>query len=526
MSKNPALVSGDISAAAVLKPRLLAAMRSNIILQPLTVILGVAGSVLVARVLGPELLAVVHAIVAIVVLLTVFLDFGLGRSLPKILPDLSVRYGRKAAMSVARSILKLKLALVFLGLGLLLGLQALGIVVGPFKIATSSWAIPLVCVSLVLATVSGVWESSAVAAFHHGSLNRISLGTGALLLAVTVVVALAYRDPYLVVLATQCILIVRLLLVAKWARYDLDKTENNNAEAAVSWPGLLHRYGSYSGTTYCLFLFNRFVFSAGLVVWLMSSASAETAAVANAALALTIVGRIFDIANLPLNQIQGPLFARLYAEGDEGRFAQTQHLLVGVLCMTSGAMAVVVVGLGPTVLSLLYGSSYVSGVTWAVYGSLVAMLSNPFSLGSTTLLQRDRFSSLFAGLGASTAVVLVGIWASLRWLEPSELGLWCVLTVLTSRAVFYLATDLWCDRTIFAWRGTSVKMRAFAATAIAVGSMVIGGWNHSANVVWGFPLGALVWLFVWRLSGGLGTSLRLRLEDLLGSGLTPLIRYL
>jgi O-antigen/teichoic acid export membrane protein len=526
MSKNPALVSGGISAEGVLKPRLFAAMRSNVILQPLTLILGVAGSVFVARLLGAELLAVVHAIGAIVVLLTVFLDFGLGRSLTKILPDVSVRHGRKAAVSVAWSILKMKLALVLLGLGLLLGLHSQGIVVGPFRIATSFWAIPLVCLSLLLTAASGVGESSAIAAFHHDFLNRISLGTTAAVLAVTVIVALVYRDPYLVVLATQCVLIVRLALVMKWGRYDLDRNERNDALAAVSWRRLLQGYGRYSGTTYCLSLFNRFVFSAGLVVWLMSSANAETAAVANAALALTIVGRVFDLANLPVNQIQGPLLARLYAEGDEERFAQTQHLLVGVLCMTSGALAVAAVGLGPTVLSLLYGSAYVSGVSWAVCGSSVAMLSNPFSLGSTTLLQRDRFSALFVGLGISTAVVVLGIWSSLRWLEASELGLGFVLTVLGSRAAFLLVTDLWCDRTVFGWRGTSIKMRAFAATALTTLGMLVGGWNHSANVVWGFPLAVLVWLFAWRLTGGLGSSLRLRLEKFLGPTLAPVIRYL
>jgi O-antigen/teichoic acid export membrane protein len=526
MSKTPALVSADIGVEAVLKPRLLAAMRSNIILQPLTLILGVAGSVVVARVLGPELLAVVHALGAIVVPLTVFLDFGLGRSLPKLLPDVSVRYGSKAAEAIARKILKLKLTLVLLGLGLLLVLQAHGVVPGPFKIATGSWTIPLVCLSLLLTTVSGVWESSAIASFHHGFLNRISLLSAALLLAVTVIVALAYRDPYRVVLAAQSVLILRLALLARWGRYDLDNGAGKDAEPPVSWHALLRRYGSYSGTTYCLFLFNRFVFSAGLVVWLMSSAYAEAAAVANAALALTIVGRVFDLANLPVNQIQGPLLARLYAEGDERRFAQTQHLLVGVLCITSGALAIVVVGLGPTVLSLLYGSSYGSGVSWAVCGSLVAMLSNPFSLGSTTLLQRNRFSSLFVGLGVSSAVLWLGTWASLQWLSPSELGLGCVLTVLGSRAAFFLVTDLWCDRSVFGWTGTSIKIRALAATALATAGMVAGGWNDSASVVWGFPLAALVWLFAWRVTGGLGSSLRLELEKILGSGLRPLVRYL
>jgi O-antigen/teichoic acid export membrane protein len=526
MNENPALLSRDIVAEAVLKPRLRAAVTSNVILQPLTLILGVAGSVVVARVLGPELLAAIHAIGAIAVLPSVFLDFGLGRSLPKILPEVSVRYGRKTAVSVARNILKLKLGLVFLGLGLLLCLQARGIVVGPFKIATSSWAIPLVALSLLLTTVSGVWESSAIAAFHHSFLNRISLATAALLAVMTVIIAAVFRDPYLVVLATQCVLVLRLLSVARWGRYDLDKTEKSDAALAVSWRSLLDRYGLYSGTTYCLFLFNRFVFSAGLVVWLMSSVNAEAAAVANAALALTVVGRVFDLANLPVNQIQGPLLARLYAEGDERRFAQTQHLLVGVLCITSGALAIVVVGLGPTVLSLLYGSAYVSGVSWAVCGSSVAMLSNPFSLGSTTLLQRDRFSALFVGLGISTAVVLLGIWSSLRWLEASELGLGFVLTVLGSRAAFLLVTDLWCDRTVFGWRGTSIKMRAFAATALTTLGMLVGGWNDSASVVWGFPLAALVWLFAWRLTGGLGSSLRLELETILGSGLRPLVRYL
>jgi O-antigen/teichoic acid export membrane protein len=510
----------------LVKSRLISAVHSNVILQPLSLVIWVAGSVLVARILGPELFAIINAISAIVVMLTTFLDFGISKSLHKILPDLSVKYGRQAAISAMQSLLKWKLGIVLLGFLVVLTLKAFGVVLGPARIAAGAWALPLVGVSAILSTVSGIWQSAAIASFHHSILNRVSLGMSTLIPAVSVAVVLLYRNPYLVVFASQCILLLQFLFIVRLARYDLDDAGGKEVNFPVSWRNLLHLYGRYCGMTYIAFLYNRFVFSASLIVWILSSTDVGAAVVANAALAMMIVGRVFDIANLPVNQIQGPLMARLFAECNEERFARTQRFLVSILCVTSGGLALLAVGLGPVVLSLLYGSEYGSAVRWGVFGAVLAMLGNPCSLGSTTLMQRERLRPIFVGFVSSAVIVIIGTYGSVKLMDPPEMGFGLILTVLSSRVSFFLVTDLWCDATVFKWEGSFVKLRAFCATTLSTALILLWGWNLPDNVAWGFPLGVLIWLVVWRLMGGLGKSTRARLEDLLGPGLRPLVRYL
>lgn len=524
MPESQALPFGKVPVEKLLRSRILAAVRSNVMLSPLTMIVGIAGSVGLARTLGPELLAVVNAIGAMASLLVVFLDFGLTRSLPKILPELSVRFGRQVAVSAMMSLLRLRLVMVLLGLGILIAIQAKGVILGPARLAASHWTFPLVGLAALLSSISGFWHASAAAAFHHHVLNRISLAASIVAPLVSVIVALVYRNPYVVAFATQCVLALQIFLIANWARYDLDDVGQTKGVASVSWRSLLHVYGKYSGATYIAFLFNRFAFSSSLVIWVMSSAGASAASVANASLAMGIVASVFDLANLPVNQIQGPLLARLFAEGNEARFARVQRLLVAVLSLTSGGLAILIAGLGPTVLKVLYGLNYASAVKWAVFGSLLAMLGNPFSLGNTTLMQRDCFRPVLVGLGISLLSIVAGTWLSLQWMS-AELGFGLVLTALGSRVVFWLVTDLWCDGTVFKWEGSVVKLRAVLATVLAVGSMLVGQWNRPEYLVWGIPIAGLIWLVAWRATGGLGSVLRAQLTGMLVPQLRPLVRY-
>ena len=100
----------------MLKDRLRSSMWVNLLFQPLIMVLSVIGSVVVARSLGPALMAVLAAVSATSATVTSFLDFGITRSLPKIMPDVSVRFGRRAAVQVQRRLTLAKLILVCVGL--------------------------------------------------------------------------------------------------------------------------------------------------------------------------------------------------------------------------------------------------------------------------------------------------------------------------------------------------------------------------------------------------------------------------
>jgi O-antigen/teichoic acid export membrane protein len=278
--------------------------------------------------------------------------------------------------------------------------------------------------------------------------------------------------------------------------------------------------------TYLLFLFNRFVYGLPLTLWLLTGCGVGANTIGNAALAVSIVGRGWDVANMPLANLRAPLLSRLHAEGDSGRFFRHQRLMTAVLVITSGPLAVGVLTLGPLVFGLLYGAQYATGVSWGVIAGVVALVANFFTLGNSTLHQTNRFLPELIGLAASAIFIAGNGLVAPRLLSEADRPLAIVLGYVIGRAIFWLITDLWVDARIFKWDGAAIKLRGLLAVGVALGgALLVGNGKPTGQVVAAFAGLALFWS-VFRLLGGVGRDTRGHITGLLSARLNSIARFL
>lgn len=510
----------------VLRDRLRSSMWANILLQPLIMALSVAGSVIVARVLGPELWAVVALVAATALTINSFFDLGLARSLPKLMPDVSIRFGQRAALRIQRRLSVVKLALNCLGFIGLLGASWLGLWRPPEGLTLSVWFFPLVGAKVLLGAVLAIYQSSAIAAFHNRLANQFTLFLTALDPILSVGAVLLMPNPYLVAGVLLVPTVIEILLLRRFARYDLDRDVSPQENAPTSWGWLFKEYWRYVGMTYLVFLFNRFVYGLPLTLWLLTILGAGANTIGNVALAVSIVGRGWDVANMPLANLRAPLLARLHAEGDAGRFFRHQRLMVAVLILTSGPLAVALLALGPLVFGLLYGAGYAAGVSWGVIAGVVALVANFFTLGNSTLHQTNRFLPELAGLAASAIFIVGNGLIAPRLLSQANWPLAVVLGYVIGRAIFWVITDLWVDARIFNWDGTAVKLRGLLAVAVALGGTLLMGNGEPIGQVVAAVVGLVLFWGVFRLLGGVGEETRGYVADLLGSKIKWAGRFL
>jgi len=501
-------------------------MWANLLLQPLIMMASIAGSVVVARALGPELWAVVAVISAAALTINSFFDLGLARSLPKIMPDVSIRFGQRAALLVQRRLSAAKLALNALGLMGLLGASWLGLWRAPGEITLSIWFFPLVGAKVLLGAILAIYQSSAGAAFHNRVTSQVTLFLTALDPLLSIGAGLLMPNPYLVVGVLLIPSVAEILLLRRFARYDLDRDTPSREDTPISWKWLLREYWRYVGMTYLLFLFNRFVYGLPLTLWLLTGCEVGASVLGNAALAVSIVGRGWDVANMPLANLRAPLLARLHAEGDSGRFFLHQRLMTAVLVITSGPLAVGILTLGPLVFGLLYGAQYVTGVSWGVIAGVVALVANFFTLGNSTLHQTNRFVPELAGLAASAVFIVGNGLVAPRLLSETDRPLAIVLGYVIGRAIFWLITDLWVDARIFKWDGAAVKLRGLLAVGVALGGASLIGNGELIRQVAAAIAGLALFWGVFRLLGGVGRDTRGHITGLLSARLNWIARFL
>lgn len=495
-----------------IRKRLHSSLRANILYQPLIMLASIAGSVVVARVLGPELLAVIATISAFAATITTFFDFGLTRSLPKIMPDISVYYGQQAALRAQRQLTFARVMLVTIGfLGLLL-LYTSGIWQSPEGLVLTVWFFPLITAKVLIGSVGSVYQSVATAAFHIRFLTRLTLAFAIINPLLSIAVALLSRDPYLIVTVGLVSSLTYVLLLRKFTHYDLDKSTHSGER--VEWRELFRKYRQYTGVTYLVFLFNRFVYGLPLTIWVLTWLGAGAGTIGNAAIAISVIQRGWDVANIPLKSLRAPLLARLHAQQDQGRFRQVQRLMVAGIILMSGIMAVAVWTLGPFVLGLLYGPEYESGVSWGVIAGVIALLANFFSLGHLTLRQMDRFAPILVGLAGTALFIAVNDIYSWRFFPDDHWPLAILLGYVLGRALYWIITDLWTDARIFHWEGTSIKLRGLLAVGLALLTTAIP--LDTLNPVIAAILGMVVFLGLFRLLGGVGKATRGNFARLLG----------
>ncbi len=211
------------SSSFIIKDRLITGVFSNIVMQPIILLLGFIGSIVVARTLGPELLAIIASISAIATTVIAFSDLGIARSLPKIIQDISVQYGTNSAILIQNKLSKIKIFTTCLLLSGLLFLHFNKIPIYSVNINMNNWFLILVIVKSLLGALILVKKSVAFSAFKNKELVLLNLIITLLNPILIIIAALISRNPYIIFAVSLIEDILQLIIMKKFIYYDLDK---------------------------------------------------------------------------------------------------------------------------------------------------------------------------------------------------------------------------------------------------------------------------------------------------------------
>lgn len=508
-------------AAAVLRGRLIESVSANVVAQPLLMVLSVAGSVMVARALGPGALAVVSLIVSVTATVSTTCDLGISKSIPKILPDLSVRFGRTEAMRARQTLLRWKLSLVLVGYAVLVILDLGHVWEGRRAVAYSQWFLILVGMKLVLQVLFENRSQELAASFRMKELARLQVMVEGITPFAMAAAALASRNPYIVVAVSLACALLQVGLLYRLPGYDLDAGDGR-APPATGWTPrhILKRYWPYLGVTYLVFWFNRIVFGLPFTFLVLMAMGFAPAVLGNVAIAVSIVQRGWDIANIPLVSLRSPLVARLHAANDRRRIVSSQSVMVAMVVLISSVLAIGLLALGPVLLNALYGDLYSSAVRWGLAAGAIALAGNFFSLGNAAIRQMERYGPILFGKILAVGAMLAGLLVAAPAVDRSLLPLVVILNYIGGRLVFWLVTDLWADWAVFEKRGLAIKLRGLAGLAAACALILaLGKGGAPASISLGVTAllgGGVVFVGVFRVLGGVGTATREVIRGLLG----------
>lgn len=494
-------------------------MAANLLGRPAQLVFELAASVLVARFLGPELLATLVAIRALANVASSVGDFGITVSISKIVPDIAARHGRAEALRAAAQLTLLRLVAVpLVGLGTFLLARAGLLDIGEIEL---TWAMAGAALLLGgFSVVNGSRRYVILSALRLREIVVVDVLASFVGPVVNIGAAVLTRDPLTVALsslATEGLVFVALHL---WLSYDLD--ESGTPRAPITLAEVVRRYGSFAAMAYAKYVFNRVVLRNPMLLLMLGLLGASPAEVGNAAIALSLAFQAWEIANIPLGQMRAPLLARLHARNDRAGMEKLEALSVAVVTVASCALAAAAMAGAQPLVATVYGPAYADAARWTGIACASGLLANVFSLGNTTLQQVENYrvqavamAAAVAGLGA----VLVGLVASGASVEPALASL---LLIVLTRTVFWVVTDAWADRILFGWAHIALKLRGLVCAMTAV---VAAGFLRPAGIPTGLLAAAeaaALFLVLFRLTGGVGRKTRALVRSVLPERLNVL----
>jgi O-antigen/teichoic acid export membrane protein len=513
-----------MSDRSLVKARLTQGVMANVIGRPAQLVLELLASVLVARYLGPELLATLVAIRALANLAGSVGDFGITNTLSKLVPDLSASHGAAEALRVARDLTILRLVAVPL-----VGLAGYGLAHAGFvELGDIELSGVMVAASIVLAIVTVVNGSRRyviVAALRLRDILVVDLLAAVVGPAVNIAAAVLTRDPLVVALssiATQLVVFVALHFALS---YDLDSAAIAPG-STPAWKVLVSRYGPFAAMAYAKYVFNRVVLRNPMLLFVLGVLGASSAEIGNAAIALSLTFQAWEIADIPLAQMRGPVLARFHARRDRAGMEKLEAVSVSIITITSCLLATVAMAAAEPVIATVYGAAYADAAHWAAIACSIGLLANVSCLGNTTLQQLENYRAQVASMAIAVLSMAAGLVVLLRMDLGLEPALGALTLIVVGRALFWLMTDLWADRSVFAWGHSATKARGVLA---ALPSLALAAWIDASTLAGGIGAAivvAAVFLATFRILGGVGARTRALVSDLLPQRLGGVARLI
>lgn len=497
---------------SLVRKRLTQGVMANLVGAPVQLVLEMVASVVVARFLGPELLAILITIRALANMASSVGDFGVTWSIAKMVPDLSATVGREEALRVVLRMTMIRLATVpFVGIVCFLLVRAEILDLGKTEISDA-----MLVAALVLGATTMVNNSRRyviLSALRLRAILLVDILSSFLGPVANIVVALLTRDPLLVALSSLVSELVTFVLLHFWLSYDLDKGETA-AASRLNAADIFRRYGFFIGMMYAKFVFNRVVLRNPMLVIVLALLGASPAEVGNAAVALSLAFQAWQLANVPLARMRAPILARLHVRKDRSGLQKLEAVSVGLVTLSSCILAVAAIAGATPLVAMLYGPAYLDAARWAGIACALGLMANVFSLGNNTLQQTESYRPQIVGMGLSLLVVFLGV-GVLRLLDSEvESTLAALVLLVVVRAVFWLCTDVAADRDVFKFAHTKVKWRGIVATIVP---MSVAAYFSPLTLWAGMALAiaaVAMFLLIMRMMGGVGKEARALLESI------------
>ncbi len=495
--------------------RIISSSLANFIRQPLIRVLTVIGTIVLARVLGPASLAVISTIRANTSSIMSFMDLGISRSIPKILPDISVEYGRDSALLVLKKLLYVKLILSVLGLAGLYLLDYYEILDITKNITGSVWFFPIVGAHLILNVLVIFKQREWTAALKMAEMAKIQIGVAFISPFVVIIATLIWQDPYVVACSQLIMVVLEYVFLKSKTGYDLDS--NKEALKSISLFQIFKRFSKYLSFAYLIFIFNSFVFGLPLTVYILSALDVGAVSIGLISVTIAIVKIGEEVANIPLSNLRVTIMARMVAENDQKRFLKIQRIMTSVIVLFSGILAISMFSIAPTILDLLYGEQYVKAIQWGAPISSLALIFNCFSLGNSTIRQAGKFFPVIIGLVLSLLFISISDYIIAVNFKAELWPPLIVFNFVIGRGIFLVITDLVTDYMIFKWKGTDIKFRGIISILIALFiSYNLSGIPTDTNFVFdvmNFLVTLISFLLIFKFLGGVGKEISKSLES-------------
>jgi O-antigen/teichoic acid export membrane protein len=484
------------------KGRIRESFKANILGRPFILLASIAGSIIVARVLGAEALAVLVAIRAFANSVTTFSDLGFSYSLIKILPDLTAKFGRKNSIAAVKRINMARLLIVPLVTIIMYWVLAPSIDV--FSPQSGAYLLIIsLCISL-LSMIANSRKYTLIAALKNKHIVKVEFLVAVVGPFVSVAAAVIWVDAYIVAMSLILIQVINLGLLYRGKGYDLDTDENNADE--IKLKDILH-YWKYLSVNYIKYLFNRFIIRPPLLVFVLLMLSAPASDISNVNIALALVFQFWAITNMPLSQLRAAVINHFFANQDFDRLGKFHLLTISIIVLIAPLAAITVYSIGYSVFVFLYGDEFSSGCHWAAIAGTLALVGNIFSLGNSTLQQLEQYKAQIFAMCIALMVIITGV--VYAFINDMDDMLFFVVLAVSGRLVFWVITDIYSDFKYFHWRGFSVKIKSLVSVMIILlGISMLQEVEFGVHAAMLLPIGVVGYLLLFRLVGGIGSESR------------------
>lgn len=327
---------------------------------PLKLLISLVSGIVVVRLLRTEGFGLYITATALLNTLGLFSDLGIERALPRFYPEVEMRYGQRGIARLFAWVIAVK------GIILLVLVSALLLFpdfwINLFDLGASGWWLLLiVCALLVLGAASDVSIQFLYAHFKQKMTNLLNVLTaivGPVLTALFVYLGWGAIGAMSALLITT-ILSVMITLVLAWRLFKSIPPVSRQNALKVKLPSnrpLRERLFSFAGLNY-LINWSVYLYDRDFIVFVLGFLLADEKSrveIAVVGLAYKLTKEFLRALVAPLNGVQTPLFARLYAEHRMDGLKTAYATITKFLILTLVPAGIGLILVARNVLDILY----------------------------------------------------------------------------------------------------------------------------------------------------------------------------